>query len=75
MNEIIGREVSNDRGSIMVSWNKPLFRKLSKAYIKATEAGEESFTMDDLAFDTKYAGYLLLYLADKLGVKNKKNGK
>lgn len=55
----------------MVTWDKKKYRQLAKAYKEALKAGEESFEMDDLAFNTKYAGYLLLYLADKFGIKKK----
>ena len=71
METIVGKQVSNASEAVMYTWNKDNYYKLKKVYDVALKAGEESFVFDDLAFNTKYTGYLLLYLGDKLGIKKK----
>jgi hypothetical protein len=69
METIVEKRVSNASEAVMYTWNKDSYYKLKEVYNFALKAGEESFMFDDLAFNTKYAGYLLLYLGDKLGIK------
>lgn len=56
----------------IVNFNKEKFELLKKRYLTACENSEETFVFDGEEYLTKFAQYVIQYLADKF--ERKRNG-